>query len=55
MTGNKNAFYLICKVLPTIIDEIISENRELSVEEDTVISELKQNNPDILKSLYVSI
>ena len=53
VTGNKNAFYLICKNLPNIIDEIISENKELSVEEDTVISELKQNNPDILKSLYM--
>lgn len=53
VTGNKNAFYLICKQLPIIIDEIIKENTSLSVEEDTVISELKEMNPDILKSLYM--
>ena len=53
VTGNKKAFYLICKVLPSIIDEIISENSDLTVEEDTVIKELKTNNPDILKSLYM--
>ena len=53
VTGNKNAFYLICKALPSIIDEIISENSELLVEEDTVISELKESNQDILKSLYM--
>ena len=53
VTGNKKAFYLICKVVPSIIDEIISENSDLTVEEDTVIKELKTNNPDILKSLYM--
>lgn len=53
VTGNKKAFYLICKVLSSIIDEIISENNDLTVEEDTVIKELKANNPDILKSLYM--
>ncbi len=53
VTGDKNAFYLICKELPTIIDEIISENEELSVDEDTVIKELKEKNPDIIKSLYI--
>jgi len=53
VTGVKNAFYLICKELPSIIDEIILENKQLTVEEDTVISELKETNPDILKSLYL--
>lgn len=53
VTGDKNAFYKICKQLPKIIDEIIAENKDLSVEEDTVIDELKQKNPDILKSLYM--
>ncbi|MDD2208523.1 MAG: Eco47II family restriction endonuclease [Bacilli bacterium] len=53
VTGNRNAFYLICKELPSIIDEIINENEELSVDEDTVIKELKEKNPDILKSLYI--
>lgn len=53
VTGNKNAFYLICKEIPIIIDEIIKENSSLTVEEDSVISELKEKNPDILKSLFL--
>ena len=53
VTGDKDAFYKICKQLPIIIDEIISENNEFVVEDDTVISELRATNPDILKSLYM--
>lgn len=53
VTGDKDAFYKICKQLPIIIDEIITENDEFVVEEDTVISELRLKNPDILKSLYM--
>lgn len=53
VTGDKEAFYKICKQLPIIIDEIIAENDEFVVEDDTVISELRSKNPDILKSLYM--
>ncbi len=53
VTGNKNAFYLICKALPIIVDEIISEDSGMSVEKDSVIEELKEKNPDVLKSLYL--
>lgn len=53
VTGDKDAFYKICQHLPVIIDEIISENNELSVEKDTVIDELREKNPDVLKSLYM--
>lgn len=53
VTRDKDAFYKICKQLPIIIDEIISENNEFVVEDDTVISELRSTNPDILKSLYM--
>ena len=53
VTGDKDAFYKICKQLPIIIDEIIAENNEFVVEDDTVISELRSTNPDILKSLYM--
>ena len=53
ITGNPNAFYLICEELPGMIDEIIEENLQLSVEEDTVIQELKTIDPNILKSLYL--
>lgn len=53
VTGDKDAFYKICKQLPIIIDEIIAENDEFVVEDDTVISKLRSKNPDILKSLYM--
>lgn len=53
VTGDKDAFYKICKQLPLVIDEIISENDEYVVEKDTVLDELRANNPDILKSLYM--
>ena len=53
VTGDKEAFYKICMELPTLIDEIIEENKELQVGSDTVISELKEKNPDLLKALYL--
>lgn len=53
VTGDKDAFYKICKQLPLVIDEIISEGNEYVVEKDTVLDELRANNPDILKSLYM--
>lgn len=53
VTGKQNAFKQLCNVLPSIIDEIIAENDQLSVEEDTVIDELRNLDPDILKSLYI--
>ena len=53
VTGDKDAFYKICKQLPIIIDEIIAENNEFVIEDDTVISELHSISPDTLKSLYM--
>lgn len=53
VTGDKEAFYKICMELPNLIDEIINENKELQVGTDTVISELKEKNPDLLKALYL--
>lgn len=53
VTGDKEAFYKICMVLPELIDEIISENRELQVGSDSVIDELRENNPDLLKAIYL--
>ena len=53
VTGEEDAFYKICKVLPEIIDEIIAENKSLSAEDDTVILELFKIDEDILKSLYL--
>ena len=53
VTGDKEAFYKICMELPKIIDEIIKEHKELQVGSDTVIDELKEKNPDLLKALYL--
>ncbi len=53
VTGDKDAFYKICEELPILIDEIINENKALQVGTDTVISELKDKNPDLLKALYL--
>ena len=53
VTGDKEAFYKICTVLPELIDEIIDENKELQVGSDTVVDELYHKNPDLLKALYL--
>ena len=53
VTGDKDAFYKICKVLPEVIDKIIEENKQFAVEDDTVILELLNIDEDILKSLYL--
>ena len=53
VTGDKEAFYKMCMELPKIIDEIIEEHKELQVGSDTVIDELKEKNPDLLKALYL--
>lgn len=53
VTGDLYAFKKICDALPTIIDEVVNENKGLLVEEDTVLSELATKNPDTLKALYL--
>lgn len=53
VTGDKEAFYKICMELPKLIDEIIKENKELQVDLDTVVDELREKNPDLLKALYL--
>ena len=53
VTGDKEAFYKMCMELPKIIDEIREEQKELQVGSDTVIDELKEKNPDLLKALYL--
>lgn len=53
VTGDKDAFYKICNEIPMLIDEIIAENENMTAEKDTVITELKLLNPDLLKALYL--
>ena len=53
VTGDKDAFYKICNEIPMLIDETIAENENMTAEKDTVITELKLLNPDLLKALYL--
>lgn len=53
VTGEKDAFYNLCKQLPITIDELIQEQRVKVVQRDSVLEELAQSNPDRLKALYL--
>ncbi len=53
VTGIPNAFYQICKQLPITIEKLIKTDVVETVEKDTVIEELKQKNPDLLKAIYL--
>ena len=50
--GDKEAFFKLCLKLPEIIDDVVTENTELSLK-NSVFEELKENHTDILKSLYL--
>lgn len=53
VTGVEDAFYQICRQLPITIEKLIKNDAVETVEEDTVIKELKEKNPDLLKALYL--
>lgn len=53
VTGMRNAFYLVCKQLPVTIEKLIKKAVVNTVEQDTVIDELKAKNPDLLKAIYL--
>lgn len=52
-TGIPNAFYQICQQLPITIEKLIATDVVDTVSSDTVLDELKQKNPDLLKALYL--
>lgn len=52
VTGERDAFYQICMQLPRTIEKIIALNPALLIQEDSVIDELRQINPDTLLALY---
>jgi exosome complex RNA-binding protein Rrp4 len=52
VTGDKNAFLNLCKVLPRMISQVVEENSDILSEEDTVIIELKKRNENLLEELY---
>lgn len=53
VTGISNAFYQICRQLPITIDKLIKTDTVDTVENDTVIDELRAKNPDLLKAIYL--
>lgn len=52
VTGEKNAFKNLCQILPKVIDDIINET-ELDEKQNTVITELLEISPNLLKSIYL--
>lgn len=52
VTNRKEAFKELCEVLPTIIDDVISENEKGQIE-NSVFNELYEISPDIIKSIYL--
>ena len=53
-TGDPNAFYKMCLVLPTVIENVIA-NSEIVVPHDTVINELKTIADEKQISMAMSI
>lgn len=41
VTGQKDAFYQICMVLPTVIEDVVSNSEDVKVPHDTVLEELQ--------------
>lgn len=41
VTGEENAFYQICMMLPSVIENVVKNESELKVPHDTVVEELK--------------
>lgn len=53
ITGIENAFFQVCKQLPQTIEKLIRTRGIPVAEEDSVLTELKKKNPDLLKALYL--
>lgn len=53
VTGEKLAFFNLCKILPTLINKILVEIPSICVEKDTVLEELYKTNQNLLKALYL--
>lgn len=50
--GDDEAFVKLCKVLPTILDDVIAETKK-KTKGNAVFNELHEISPDVLKSLYL--
>jgi len=52
VTGDKEAFKKLCEILPTVITDVVN-SLDSGKTESTVLKELKDISPNILKSLYL--
>ena len=54
VTGSSLNFYLLCKILPTVLNDVL-QNIEYNIIEDSVLEEIHNitNGKDILKYLYL--
>jgi hypothetical protein len=50
--GKTNAFKELCQVLPTVIDDVITE-QQAGLIKSSVFEELKEISPNLMKSLYL--
>ena len=46
VTGEDDAFYKLCMILPRMIEEVISDFENLKIPRDTVFEELKNNSAE---------
>ena len=57
VTGQDDAFHKMCKVLPSVIQKVVSDSEHISVPHDTVIEELQkiadEKNGSIALALYM--
>lgn len=52
VTGERTAFKALCEKIPLVIEDIVNEV-DLDNETNTVIAELEEISPNLLKSLYL--
>jgi hypothetical protein len=52
VTGNKVAFKELCEKLPSIIQDVVEES-DFAVESNSVLRELRDIDPNLLKSIYL--
>lgn len=50
--GYPNAFFKLCKALPTILTDVLAEESDLKIQ-NSVFSELSRTSKDLYKSLYL--
>lgn len=52
VTGDKLAFYKLCKVIPQVIEDALSDIKE-NEKQNTVFSDLNEISDDLLSSIYL--